>query len=95
MTTTRVQANRSTTAGARPAAGARKTGELYVNLAELQLSVSDASKNPVDVLAVTFFSPTASYAVGRFVVNAGVLYVSNATVSPGAFNATQWTRIGP
>jgi hypothetical protein len=95
MTRSRVQTNRNTATGVTPIAGSRKPGELYVNFADLQLGVIDANKNPQDLLAVRFFSNVASYSAGVFVVNAGALYVSSAPVSPGAFNATQWTKIGP
>jgi hypothetical protein len=93
--TGRVQTNRNPATGVRPAAGTRKAGELHVNLADLQLSVIDAGQTPRDMLAVRFFSTTAGYASGVFVVNSGALYVSNTTVTPGPFNPAQWTRIGP
>jgi hypothetical protein len=95
MTRSRVQTNRSFATGVKPGAGTRKPGELYVNPVDLQMGVIDASQTPQDLIAVRFFSTSASYLVGVFVINAGALYVSNAPVSPGAFNATQWTRIGP
>jgi hypothetical protein len=95
MTRSRVQTNRAPATGARPTAGTRKPGELYTNFADLQLGVIDAGQAPRDLLAVCFFSPTASYPTGAFVVNSGALYVSNTTVAQGAFNLTQWTKIGP
>ena len=95
MTTRRVQTNRSASTGVEPAVGTRKVGELYVNLADRQMGVIDATQTPQNLLAVTFFVSTAGYALGSFVVNAGTLYVSNTLVAPGAFNPAQWTRIGP
>lgn len=95
MTRSRVQTNRNATSGATPVAGTRKPGELFVNFPDMQLGVIDPTQTPQNLLAVRFFSATAVYPVGAFVVNAGALYVSNSSVSPGAFNATQWTKIGP
>jgi hypothetical protein len=95
MTRSRVQTNRNFATGVKPGAGTRKSGELYVNPVDLQMGVIDASQTPQDLLAVRFFSSTASYAGGVFVVNAGALYVSSGPISPGAFNPTQWTKIGP
>jgi hypothetical protein len=95
MTRSRVQTNRNTTTGVIPSTGTRKPGELYVNIPDLQIGLIDASQTPQNLLAVRFFSPSASYAGGVFVVNAGALYVSNTPISPGAFNLTQWTKIGP
>ena len=40
-----------------------------------------------------FFSATANYAVGDFVIQAGVLYAAKVAITAGAFNATQWTQI--
>jgi flagella basal body P-ring formation protein FlgA len=90
MTRSRVQTNRSAVT-----AGTRKPGELYVSIPNLQLGLIDASQTPNDLLAVRFFSPNASYPVGVFVVANGTLYVSNTSISPGAFNPAQWTKIGP
>jgi hypothetical protein len=95
MTRSRVQTNRFFATGARPSTGQRKPGELYLNAPELQLGLIDAAQIPQDLLAVRFFSASAAYPVGAFVVNAGNLYVSNTPVSPGAFNVSQWTKIGP
>jgi hypothetical protein len=95
MTRSRVQTNRFFAAGARPPAASRKPGELYLNAPELQLGLVDASQTPQDLLAVRFFSPTAAYSTGVFIVNAGILYVSNTSVPAGAFNVSQWTKIGP
>lgn len=93
--TNRVQTNRSFATGVVPAAGARKPGELYANLADMQFGVIDAGQTPRNMLAVTFFNTTAGYAAGAFVVTTGKLYVSNGPVTPGPFNPAQWTKIGP
>ena len=91
--TTRVQTLRSSNTGAVPAAGTRTPGELWTNFPDLQLGVIDASKNAQKLVAVRYFSTTANYAVGDFVIQAGVLYVAKSAVTAGAFNATQWTQI--
>jgi len=95
MTRSRVQSSRAPATGVRPTAGTHKPGVLYTNFADLQLGVIDAAQAPHDLLAVRFFSAAAGYAIGAFVVNAGALYVANTTVAPGAFNPSQWTKIGP
>ena len=91
--TTRVQALRSSTTGAVPAAGTRLPGELWTNFPDLQLGVVDASKNAQKLVAVRYFSTGANYAVGDFVIQAGVLYAAKSAITAGAFNATQWTQI--
>ena len=91
--TTRNQILRSSTPGAAPAAGARLPGELWVTWPDLQLGVIDASKNAQRLIAVRFFSTTANYAAGDFVVQAGKLYFANGAITAGAFNSTQWTAL--
>jgi hypothetical protein len=69
-------------------------GEIAVNTANRQIVVGDANAgslgNPLMLLAVRFFDARAQYAIGDFVINAGVLYRAKVAVSPGAFNATNW-----
>ena len=89
----RVQSLRSSTKNTRPAAGSREPGEIYTNFPDLQLGVIDASKNPKDLIAVRFFSVTTNYAVGDFVINAGVGYRAKEVIVAGAFNAAQWDTI--
>ena len=91
--TNRVQTIRSSVAGNRPASGSRTPGELYTNWPDLQLGVIDGSKNPLDLIAIRFFSTGASYAIGAYVVQAGNLYRAKSAVTPAAFNAAQWDRI--
>ena len=69
----RVQVLRSSTSGALPTAGARLPGEVFANFPDLQLGVIDGSKNPQKLIAVRFFSASANYAIGDFVVQAGSL----------------------
>lgn len=91
--TTRNQILRSSTPGAQPAAGTRQPGELWTTFPDLQLGVIDASRNAQRLVAVRYFSTTANYVVGDFVIQAGVLYAAKVAVTAGAFNATQWTQI--
>jgi hypothetical protein len=91
--TTRLQVLRSSTTGNLPAAGARLPGELWTNFPDLQLGVIDAARNAQKLVAVRYFSTTANYAAGDFVVQAGVLYVAKGAVTAGAFNPAQWTQI--
>jgi hypothetical protein len=85
----RIQTLRSSTPGARPVG--RQPGELFVNWPDLALGVVDSTSTPVDLIAVRYFSPLTSYAIGEFVVQAGELYRALQAVTPGPFNPAQWT----
>ena len=91
--TTRVQTLRSSTSGNVPAAGTRSPGELWTNFPDLQMGVIDASRNAQKLVAVRYFSTTANYAIGDFVVQAGALYAATAASTPGAFNAANWSKL--
>jgi hypothetical protein len=91
--TSRVQVFRTPTTGVAPAAGARQPGELWLNFADFQLGMIDASKTAQKLMAVRYFQTTANYAVGDFVIQAGSLYVANTAITAGAFSALQWNRI--
>ena len=91
--TNRVQTLRSSTTGNVPAAGTRAPGELWTNFADLQIGVIDASKNAQKLVAVRYFSASANYVTGDFVVQAGVIYSANGAITAGAFNSTQWTAL--
>lgn len=93
MTTTRVQAQRFTAAGAVPTNGARQPGELWTNISDFQLGTIDGSKNAQRLMAVRFFATTASYVTGDFVIQTAKIYVANGAISPGAFNPLQWTLV--
>jgi hypothetical protein len=84
----RVQSLRSNVAGNRPSG--RLPGELYVNWPDGQLGVINSASNPQDLIAVRFFSTSASYNIGDFVLNGGSLYQATTAVSPGSFNTAQW-----
>ena len=89
----RVQTLRSSTTGNVPAAGTRQPGELWANFVDLQFGVVDASKNAQKLVAVRYFSSSANYVTGDFVVQAGKIYVANGAITAGAFNGTQWTAL--
>jgi hypothetical protein len=91
--TTRVQTLRSSTTGAVPAAGTRSPGELWTNFPDLQIGVIDAAKNPQKLVGVRYFSSTANYVSGDFVIQAGKLYSATTNVTAGTFNGTQWSQI--
>ena len=91
--TTRVQTTRSSIAGNRPAAGTRPPGELFVNFADLQLGVINASQAPVDLVAVRFFNIGANYAIGDFAIYNGQLYRSTAAQTPTAWVASNWDLV--
>src|SRR5262245_24079465 len=86
----RVQTLRSTVKKQRPAANSREIGELFVNFPDLQLGVIDTAKNPIDLVAMRFFSSLTDYVGGDFVVNGGTAYRAKGAVAAGAFNGTQW-----
>jgi hypothetical protein len=90
--TGRVQTLRSSVAGNRPTG--RQPGELYVNFADAQLGVVNASSAAQDLIGVTFFSTTSSYVVGQFAIQAGQLYRCVSATGPGAFAPTSWAQIG-
>ena len=92
--TTRGQILRSSTPGQVPAAGTRLPGEVWTTFPDLQLGVIDTSRNAQKLIAVRFFSTLANYVAGDFVIQAGVLYAAKASIPAGAFNSSQWTRIG-
>ena len=91
--TTRGQNLRSTVPGNVPTAGTRLPGELWVNFPDLQLGVIDTARAAQKLIAVRFFSATANYAAGDFIIQAGKLYFAKAAIVAGAFNATQWTQV--
>ena len=91
--TSRVQANRSSVSGNLPAAGTRQPGELWLNFPDLQLGAINTTRAAQKLLAVRFFSTLANYVAGDFVIQAGKLYFAKASITAGAFNATQWTQI--
>ena len=91
--TNRVQVFRTPTTGVAPAAGTRASGELWVNFADFQLGMIDASKNAQKLVAVRYFQTTANYATGDFVVQGGKLYFAKSAITAGVFNSTQWTQV--
>ena len=91
--TNRTQVLRSSVTGNAPASATRAPGELWINFPDLQLGLIDAARNSQKLIAVRYFSTTANYAIGDFVVQAGALYVANAAVTAGAFNATKWNKL--
>jgi hypothetical protein len=90
--TGRVQTLRSSVAGSRPTG--RQPGELYVNFADSQLGVVNATSAAQDLIGVTYFSTTSAYVVGQFVIQAGQLYRCVNATGPGAFTPIAWGQIG-
>lgn len=89
----RIQSLRSSTPGSAPAAGAFLPGELWTNFPDLQFGVVDNSNNAQKLIAVRYFSATANYVSGDFVVQGGKIYCAKSSVPAGAFNATQWDQV--
>lgn len=94
MTDRKIISLRSNTAAKRPPGdGSRSPGELYVNFPDLQLGVVDMAKKPQDLIAVTYHSVKATYAVGRVVVYKTGLYKASKA-NTGPFVITNWDLIG-
>lgn len=83
---------RSSALGARPAAGTRQPGELYINFADNQLGVIDTAQDPQDLLAIRYFSTETSYEVNDVVIYEvdGKLYQAIVPNGPGPFVPTDW-----
>ena len=90
--TGRVQALRSNVSGSRPTG--RQPGEIYVNWADGQIGVINSSNGAQDFVAVRFFSTTANYNTGDFVIQGGQLYRAIAVSPAGAFVPANWAQIG-
>jgi hypothetical protein len=86
-----IQILRSLVSGNRPAS--RQYGEPYVNFADNQFGVVNSSNVATDLLGVTMFSTGASYVSGNVVNYQGKLYQANTSISPGAWNASQWAQL--
>ena len=90
--TGRVQTLRSNVSGSRPTG--RQPGEIYVNWADGQIGVINSSNGAQDFVAVRFFSTTANYNTGDFVIQGGQLYRAIAVSPAGAFVPANWAQIG-
>ena len=91
-TPNRVQPIRSNVTGQRNVTG-RLPGELYTNWADRQIGVVSPTTTALDLVGVRYFSTSANYAIGDYVVQGGLLYRAIATVTAGAFNPAQWTSV--
>ena len=91
--TDRIQILRSSVTGVRPGAGTRQPGELFVNFADKQLGVINASQAPLDLVAVPFFSTLADYATDDIVRNGKDLLRARGAITAGTFNIAEWESI--
>lgn len=82
---------RSLTPGNRPSG--RTYGELYVNTADGQLGIVNSSNQNQDLIGVPCFSQGASYQAGAVVYQLGQLYMAITSITPGIFNAAQWSPL--
>ena len=89
--TGRVQTLRSNVAGNRPTG--RAPGELYINWADAQFGSITGGGASQDLVAVRFFSTTANYAVGDFVIHGGQLYRAAIASPAGPFLPASWEQI--
>jgi hypothetical protein len=68
-------------------------GQIGTDLGRAQIYVGTASVN-TPMLAVPFFSTTATYAVNDYVKNGtGLIYRAKGTIAAGAFTASQWAAL--
>jgi len=69
-------------------------GEVYVNLADLQIGCVDSTGTPKDFVAVRYWSSNTNYAGGDFAVQGGTLYVAKVAIpAGGGFNPAQWNAV--
>jgi hypothetical protein len=89
------QTLRSTVSKRRPADGARKPGELFVNIADRMLGfINDAGKAR-DLISIPFHSPLGTYDVGDVVFQAGRIYVCKTAIAAAkAFDVADWAVYG-
>ena len=89
----RVQTLRSSVKTQRPSSGTREPGELYVNFPDLQFGMINAGKVAQDLLPVRYFSASADYVTGDFVVYNAKVYKARGAITAGAFNPAQWDAL--
>lgn len=68
------------------------TGQIGTDLGNSQLWVGASGVN-VPLIAVPYFSATAAYSIGQYVVNGGVQYRARAAIAAGAFTPSQWDQV--
>jgi hypothetical protein len=88
--TARIQTQRLQGVGQLPPNGARPFGELWLNVPDRRLGMIDPTQAPIDLLPIRAYAPSAGYAAGDFVVNAGQLLQAKAAIVPKPFAATDW-----
>jgi hypothetical protein len=81
----------SASPGVRPVG--KSLGEIYTNLADMQLGVVNNTNTAIDLIAVRFFSTLASYFTGDCVLQNGKIYIANGIFGPGPFNPLDWTVV--
>jgi len=89
--TSRIQTNRFTATGARPPS-TRPVGELAINFADNQISVTDPTPAARDILPVRFHSATAAYLTNDIVRQGTGLYQAKANIPAHAFSAIEWNQ---
>jgi hypothetical protein len=90
--TSRIQTQRYSATGQRPANGARASGELWLNVPDMRLGMINPAQAPVDLLPIRVYSASAGYAAGDFVVNAGQLLQARAAIPAKPFVITDWNQ---
>lgn len=89
------RALRSLVSKRRPPGGVYRYGELYVNLADVQIGVIDENGLPQDLLAITFFKNLASYKEGDHIIYQGKIYIAKQDITgPKNFDPDDWSVSG-
>lgn len=84
---------RSTVAGRKPANGSQDVGVLYANLADKQLGIFDANKNPMDLLSVLIYDSGADYPANKLVEKNGAIFRAKGNIVAGNWDATKWSPV--
>ena len=85
---------RSSVAGARPVSTQAKSGEIYINFADLQLGIMNTDDNAQDLLSIRFYSDKAKYNINDVIVELGKIYrCTTAITTPESFDPTKWELV--
>ena len=97
-----LQILRSPSSGRTPPAGTYQPGTPYINFADLDFGIIDASQNPQTIVPITVFTTTAQYSVGDLVVDLdstspgfSQIWRANKAIASGSpFNPNDWEALG-
>ena len=87
-----IKQHRSYTANARPAAP--YDGQLYINIADMQVGLVDQTNTPIDLLPLRFHSPVTAYKAGDLVVQGHKFWRALTDLNPKIFDPADWEEAG-